>query len=158
LTSAGRHGRAIVSRILALCEASPEREACGLVLAFGEEREVLEIPNVADRYHAANPALHPRAARDGYVMDPGALLRVHRSLDAGAGRIVAVWHSHVGAGAEFSAQDRADALVDGVPVLPGVEYLVVGLRAGRAREIRAYRFDGRDYVDVSGWTGERPVD
>jgi proteasome lid subunit RPN8/RPN11 len=158
LSSAGRHGPDVVARIVALCESRPERESCGLVLALGEARQVVEIPNVADRYHAANPALHPRTARDGYVMDPGALLRVHRALDADDGRIVAVWHSHVEGGAELSVQDRSDALIDGVPVLPGAEYVVVGLRAGRAREIRAYRFDGRDYVDASGWPGERPVD
>jgi proteasome lid subunit RPN8/RPN11 len=135
-----------VARIVALCEADPEREACGFVLARGREHEVVAVPNAADRYHAASPELHPRTSRDGYVMDAHALLRIHRSIDATGARMVAVWHSHVGCDADFSDQDRADALAGGAPVLPGVEYVVVGLRRGRATEVRAFRFDGSDYV------------
>ncbi len=150
LAASARYGRDVVARIVALCEARPDQESCGFVLARGDTREVLEVPNVADRWHAASPHLHPRTVRDGYVMDPTALLRVHRSLEASGGRILAVWHSHVDADARFSEQDRADALVDGDPVLPGVEYVVVALRGGRAREVRAYRFDGRTYVAAPG--------
>ena len=146
LTAAARYGPAVVARIVALCEADPEREACGFVLARGEEHEVVGVPNAADRHHAASPQLHPRTSRDGYVMDAHVLLEIHRTIDATGARMVAVWHSHVDGEAVFSDQDRADALADSVPVLPGVEYIVVGLRRGHAAEVRAYRFDGSDYV------------
>ncbi len=148
--ASARYGGDVVARIVALCEAQPHQESCGLVLARGEAREVLEVPNVADRWHAANPHQHPRTVRDGSVRDPTALLAVLRSLEGSGGRIAAVWHSHVDAGARFSEEDLAEALVAGVPVLPGVEYVVVGLRGGRAREVRAYRFDGRTYVAAPG--------
>lgn len=155
--AAARHGDAVVARIVALCEARPEQEACGVVLARGAAREVVEVPNVADRFHAASPQLHPRTSRDGYVMEPRSLLRIHRALALDGGRIVAVWHSHVEAGAAFSAQDRADALVDGAPALPGVDYIVVGLRGGRAHDLRVVRFDGSSFVDAVGSSGERTV-
>ncbi len=144
------HGADVIAAIVALCEARPAEESCGLVIERDGARRVLEIPNAADRFHAANPFLHPRTARDGYVMDPGALVRVFRQVDQDGGRVVAVWHSHVDGSASFSAQDRADAFVEGAPVLPGVEYVVVGMRAGRATEVRAWRFDGADWVDTAG--------
>ena len=144
------YGAAVLARVAALCEADPEREACGLVVrrAPGAPLEALAIPNVADRYHAADPARFPRTSRDAYLMDPAAQLRLLRELDASGGAVVAVWHSHVEVGAYFSAKDRADAAVEGQPAVPGAEYLVLGVRGGRVTEVRRFTWDGRDYVDA----------
>jgi proteasome lid subunit RPN8/RPN11 len=106
------------------------------------------IPNVADRYHAVDPERFPRTSRDSYLMDPKEQLRVHRELEAWGGEIVAVWHSHVETGAYFSAKDRADAIVDGAPAVPGADYLVLGVRGGRVAEVRRYRWDGKDFVEA----------
>jgi proteasome lid subunit RPN8/RPN11 len=81
-------------------------------------------------------------------MDPKEQLRVHRDLDAWGGEIAAVWHSHVETGAYFSAKDRADAIVDGAPAVPGADYLVLGVRGGRVTEVRRYRWDGKDFVET----------
>ncbi len=124
----------LIARLRALCEADPGRESCGFVVRRGGALEVVQVPNVADRYHAADPGRFPRTSRDSYLMDPRAQLRVHEDLAASGGRIVAVWHSHVEAGAYFSEKDRADALVEGAPVLPDAEYLVLGLRGGKVVE------------------------
>lgn len=139
---------ALVGRLRALCEADPEREACGFVVRRGGALEVVPVENVADRYHAQDPAAFPRTSRQSYLMDPRAQLRLHRELAASGGEIVAVWHSHVEAGAYFSAKDRADATVDGAPVIPGAEYLVLGLRGGRVAEVRSFRFEGGDFVEA----------
>ena len=139
---------ALMARLVGLCEADPAREVCGFVVRRGAALEVVPVPNVADRYHAADPERFPRTSRDGYLMDPKAQLRLHRELEGGGGEIVAVWHSHVETGAYFSEKDRADAVVDGVQAVPGAEYLVLGLRGGRVTEARRFRWDGREFVEA----------
>jgi [CysO sulfur-carrier protein]-S-L-cysteine hydrolase len=137
----------VLARIAALCEADPAREVCGFLVRRGGALEVVPIPNVADRYHAADPERFPRTSRDSYLMDPRAQLRLHRELEAAGGEIVAVWHSHVEVGAYFSAKDAADAVVEGVPQVPGAEYLVVGVRGGRATEARRFVLEGGAFVE-----------
>jgi hypothetical protein len=51
-------------------------------------------------------------------------------------------------GAYFSAKDRADAAVDGKPVVPGAEYLVLGVRSGRVTEVKRYRWEDGDFAEV----------
>ena len=73
--SAVDYGNAVVGRIAALCEAEPEREVCGFVVLRSGALEVVPIENVADRYHARDPARFPRTSRESYLMDPRAQLR-----------------------------------------------------------------------------------
>ena len=138
----------LLDRLRALCEADPAREVCGFVVRRAGALEAVPVPNVADRYHARDPEQFPRTSRDGYLMDPRAQLRVHEELAANGGELVAVWHSHVEVGAYFSEKDRADAVVDGVQLVPGAEYLVLGVRGGRVDEVKRYRFDGEGFVEV----------
>ena len=137
----------LMARLAALCEADPEREVCGFLVRRGGALEVVPVGNAADRYHAADPARFPRTSRDSYLMDPKEQLRVHREVEAGKGVIAAIWHSHVEVGAYFSAKDRADAVVDGVPTVPGAEYLVLGVRDGRVTEVKRFAWDGRDFAE-----------
>ncbi len=141
------YGPEIVARLAALCEADPAREACGFVVRRDGALHVVPVANVADRYHAADPASFPRTSRDSYLMDPRDQLRVHRELEAWGGEIAAVWHSHVEVGAYFSEKDRADAVVDGVQTVPGAEYLVLGVRGGRVTEVKRFRLDGEAFVE-----------
>jgi [CysO sulfur-carrier protein]-S-L-cysteine hydrolase len=147
LVSETVYGAALLARIAALCEADPEREVCGFVVRRGDALEVEPVPNLADRYHARDPEGFPRTSRDGYLMDPRVQLRLHEQLEAEGGAIVAVYHSHVEVGAYFSAKDRADAVVDGIPVLPGAEYLVFGLKAGRVSEKKRFVLLGGEFVE-----------
>jgi len=142
-----QYGAAVLARLRSLCEADPERETCGFVIRRAGALEVVPIPNVADRYHAADPAHFPRTSRDSYLLDPRVQLRTLQDADAAGAVVVAVWHSHVEVGAYFSAKDRADAVVDGVQQVPGAEYLVLGVKAGRVTEIRRYRLVGGEFVE-----------
>jgi proteasome lid subunit RPN8/RPN11 len=142
-----RYDTEVLARIRELCEADPEREVCGFVVLTGGVLQVIPVPNVADRYHERDPARFPRTSRTSYLMEPRAQLRVHESLLDGQGEIVAVWHSHVEVGAYFSDKDRADALVDGEPLLPGAEYLVFGVKGGKVEETRRYVLDGGGFVE-----------
>jgi proteasome lid subunit RPN8/RPN11 len=146
--SGARYPPDVLGAIAALCEADPGREVCGFVVSRAGRLEVVPIENVADRYHALDPVRFPRTSRESYLMDPKAQLRVHEELHAAGGELVAVWHSHVEVGAYFSAKDRADALVDGAPLLPGTEYLVVGVTGGRVTETRRFRFERGDFVEA----------
>lgn len=137
----------LLAGIAALCEAEPDREVCGFVLRRGGALEAVPVPNAADRYHARDPAQFPRTSRDSYLMDPREQLRIHEALLKDGGEIAAAWHSHVEVGAYFSAKDRADALVDGVPVLPGAEYLVLAVARGRVTDARRYAFERGEFVE-----------
>ncbi len=141
------YGPEIVARLVALCEADPGHEVCGFVVRRDGALHVLQIPNAADRYHAADPARFPRTSVDSYLMDPKEQLRVHRELESWGGEIAAVWHSHVECGAYFSDKDRADAVVEGVQAVPGAEYLVLGVRGGRVTEVKRFRFEDGAFVE-----------
>jgi [CysO sulfur-carrier protein]-S-L-cysteine hydrolase len=138
----------IVARLAALCEADPEREVCGLLVRRGGALHVVPVANAADRYHAVDPERFPRTSRDSYLMDPKDQLRVHRELETWGGEIAAVWHSHVEVGAYFSAKDRADAVMDGQPAVPGADYLVLGVRGGRVTEVKRFRWESGDFTEV----------
>ena len=139
---------AAIARIVTLCEAEPHREACGFVIRKGGVLLVEPIANVADRYHAADPVQFPRTSLDSYLMDPKEQLRVHKDLEATGGAIAVVWHSHVETGAYFSQKDRADAVIDGSPAVPGAEYLVLGLRRGRVIEVKRFAWDGETFAEA----------
>lgn len=146
--SAPAYGPELLARLVALCEADPAREVCGFLVRREGELDVVPVENVADRYHAADPVAFPRTSRDSFLMDPRAQLRVHQELAAGGGEIVAVYHSHVEAGAYFSEKDRADAVVDGLQLLPGAEYLVLGVREGRVTEVKRFRYEAGSFVEI----------
>lgn len=140
------YGREMLARIASLCEVDPEHEACGFVVRRAGGLEMVPIPNVADRYHDADPAHFPRTSRSSYFMDPRAQVRVLTELDATGGAVVAIWHSHVELGAYFSAMDRAEAVIDGVQQVPGAEYLVFGMKGGRVTESKRYRLEDGEFV------------
>ena len=104
----------LAPRLAALAEADPEREVCGFVVAGpGGEHAVLPVRNVAG------------ASGERYEIDPAAHLALARRLRADGGRIVAVYHSHVDGPARLSATDLEHALDGGLPVLPGVDQVVI---------------------------------
>ncbi len=142
------YGEEVLARIAALCEADPEREVCGFVVRRGGALEVVPVANVADRYHARDPERFPRTSRHSYLMDPRAQLRVLEEVETSGASVVAVWHSHVEVGAYFSAKDRDDAVVDGVQQVPGAEYLVLGVRAGRVTEVKRFVWDGAEFAEA----------
>jgi len=122
-------------------------ECCGLLLA--DANGVLRfqvIPNIAGTAEGA--ATSGRGQRDGYVMDPKALLLALEAAERAQGSLWAIVHSHPDVGAYFSREDRHMALGGGdEPLWPGVRYLVVSVRAGNVDGARLYTWDatGRDF-------------
>ena len=149
VTDLVRYPPEALARVIELCEADPESEVCGFIVRREETLEVVAIDNVADRYHAADPAAFPRTSRDSYLMDPMAQLRLLRDVERCGAALVTVWHSHVEVGAYFSAKDRADAVIDGVQQVPGAEYLVLGVRRGRVTEVKRYLHTGTEFIEIA---------
>jgi len=76
-------------------------EGCGLVLADAHGAlSFAPIANIAGTAEAR--ATSNRTGRDGYVMEPKALLTVLDSAERAGGRLYAIVHSHPDVGAYFS--------------------------------------------------------
>ena len=116
-------------------------ECCGLLLADPAGKLRFQpIANIAGT--AAGAATSTRSPRDGYVMDPKELLSALETSDRAGGNLWAIVHSHPDVGAYFSNEDRSMALGGGSePLWPGVQYLVVSVRAARVDGARLYRWD-----------------
>ncbi len=54
--------------------------------------------------------------------------RVRRPLQERGERIRVIYHTHVDVGAYFSEEDKTQATWDDNPILPGIFYLVCGIR------------------------------
>src|SRR5256885_13519870 len=124
-------------------------ECCGLLLAGASGALRFQpIANVAGTPQAA--ATSARTQRDGYVMDPQALLRTLEATERAGGHLWGIVHSHPDAGAYFSIEDRHMALGGGEePLWPGVRYLVVSVKASGVDGVRLYTWDPgrRDFID-----------
>ena len=116
-------------------------ECCGLLLADASGALRFEpIANVAGTPQGA--ATSARTQRDGYVMDPKALLATLDATERAGGRLWGIVHSHPDVGAYFSSEDRNMALGGGrEPLWPGVRYLVVSVRSGQVDGARLYTWE-----------------
>lgn len=96
----------------ALAEAP--REACGLILRRAGDSLLLRGDNAAP-----DPTRH-------YLIGAETLEQVKAAARVGWAP-VAVYHSHLNGELFLSAGDRADAVLNGRPVLPGMLYLVLSV-------------------------------
>ncbi len=125
-------------------EARYPNEACGLVFEGPAGRRAQAMANALDLYHARDPDHFPRTARTGYLMEPREQLAALEAAEQAGERLCAIFHSHADVGAYFSEEDMAMALDDrGEPLQPGVEYLVLSVRAGRCDAIKGFRLEGQ---------------
>lgn len=123
-------------------EAYPrDEEACGYLTGPAGDPlladEAVELENLANKYHRADPEGHPRTGREYFKVNA---LRFERALGEGAaaGRPVKVFfHSHLDCGAYFSAEDAASMTLGGTgePTY-ALAYLVTAVDHG---EITAHR-------------------
>lgn len=131
---------------IAHCEAAYPSEGCGVFVADAAGAiSARPMANVIDRYHARDPVRFPRTARTAYLFDPREQLAVFDAAEAAGGRVAGIFHSHADVGAYFSDEDRAMALADGQPLMPGVFYLVISVR-GRADALRVFTWMEGDFI------------
>ena len=111
-------------------EAYPE-EACGMISGKIEEEHHLEavhpMKNMMDHYHAQDPEAYPRTNRNAYMIEPIEQVKLERKLKKQQRCLKIIYHTHPDVGAYFSSKDKADALWNGDPRQPGLQYLVCGI-------------------------------
>ncbi len=124
-------------------------ESCGVIVARGAERRVVPCRNVQNELNARDPVRHPRDARTAYYIDPTDLLRIVR-LEGEGFAVAVIYHSHVEAGAYFSATDTRQALVGDEPAYPGATYVVTSVVSGRVEAVAAFRWhpERREFLPV----------
>lgn len=107
-------------------------EACGVCLAHATEPDAIvrvrSLTNVAE---------DPRRA---FAFDDLEHLRLLREADAQGERVRAFFHSHPDGEPVLSAADLEGALVSGVPLWPGVDWIVVATRAAAVHDARRFTF------------------
>lgn len=126
----------IPSDILGRCyahgrETYPE-EGCGVLSGPDNGGADLDgwhpIDNILNRMHTEEPERYPRTAANGYLIEPGKMMRLEKELAVRGHKIKVIFHTHVDVGAYFSEEDITRALWAGRPVLPGIAYLVCGIK------------------------------
>jgi [CysO sulfur-carrier protein]-S-L-cysteine hydrolase len=148
----GWAGAALARELASVAEAEPGREVCGFVVVdrwgtpgLAPMRNVVGAPEEA----GGTPG-DPRLA---YRIDPVGHLALARRLRVQGGRIVAVYHSHVDGPALPSRADLAEALMDGLPVLPGVDQVLIATAGGKVTDIRVFRWSGGVLADAGPLPG-----
>jgi proteasome lid subunit RPN8/RPN11 len=139
-----------LAQIKAHAEAEYPAECCGVLLlrtSAGTERVLLPCRNIQDELHARDPVKHPRDSRTAYFIAPKDLLTIGRREGDGY-RVAVIYHSHIDAGAYFSATDRRNALINGEPTYPDAIYVVLSVVNGKVADAQAFVWDAaiRDFA------------
>lgn len=109
-------------------------ECCGLIAGRAEDpyRAVYRVTNVMTKKHLSDSVAFPRDAHHAYYMSEVEYLRAQREAEKAGDHITAVYHSHVGADAYLSEEDRAYAEHPLFP-FPGAAQIVLSF-AGKSME------------------------
>ena len=139
------------ARVREQAEAEYPAECCGVLLTRADaepHRLLLPCKNVQSELHAKDPQRHPRDARTAYFIDPKDLLAIGRREGQGYG-VDVIYHSHIDAGAYFSATDKQNALMNGEPFYPAATYVVVSVMEGKVADIRGFVWQqaAREFVE-----------
>ncbi len=114
--------RPLVNRLLALAQAHPETEVCGLVgWRAGAEPTFYPVANVAE------------APGRLFRMDPREQIAAMKAMRERGERLFAIYHSHPQGPARPSATDLAEA------AYPEALYLICALGTEGVLELAAYR-------------------
>jgi proteasome lid subunit RPN8/RPN11 len=123
-----------------------DEEACGYI--EGPESDALfadravELPNLANKYHAVDPEGHPRTGREYFKINA---LKFERAISEGvtAARPVKVFfHSHLDCGAYFSAEDAASMTMGGGEgPTHELSYLVTAVDRGQVTAHKLFIWD-----------------
>ena len=119
-----------LDHIRTLAERAYPEECCGLLIGHDRPGGCVAVIRIVE---SAN--VRRDRARDRFEIDPQIRIAVERELRDGPERVVGHYHSHPDHPALPSATDLEMAFE------PSLIWLIVGVTAGRAGEINAYRLD-----------------
>ena len=131
-----------------------DEEACGYLEGPGTEPllvdRAVELENLANKYHKADPEGHPRTGREYFKINS---LKFERAIGEGrdgARPVKVFFHSHLDCGAYFSKEDAASMRMggDGDPTYE-LAYLVTAVDKGEVTAHKLFVWDPgvRDFVE-----------
>lgn len=122
-----RISKQLLDEVAAHALEDPGNEVCGLV-AVTDDGE----PTATAVLRATNIHASPMK----FEIDPMELLRLHNEIEDRGQVLGAIYHSHVRSPPYPSQTD-----VNFARSWPGIEWLIIGLAAGREPELRSYLID-----------------
>jgi proteasome lid subunit RPN8/RPN11 len=145
LAEVERAGRAAYGR---------DEEACGYLEGPAGEPllvdRAVELENLANKYHKADPEGHPRTGREYFKINS---LKFERAINEGRDKarpVKVFFHSHLDCGAYFSKEDAASMRMggDGDPTYE-LAYLVTAVDKGEVTAHKLFVWDAgaRDFVE-----------
>ena len=124
----------LLDEVVAHALEDPGNEVCGLVAVAGDgERDAVRV------YRAHNVHESPMK----FEIDPQELLALHNAIEDEGYELGAIYHSHVRSPPYPSQTD-----VNFAASWPGVEWIIVGLKAGAEPQVRSYLIDGGAIEEV----------
>jgi proteasome lid subunit RPN8/RPN11 len=125
---------AVLAEAVRHLEACYPDEGCGVLVSGPDGMRWAALRNAYGSWAARDPVGFPRSARTAFLFEPSEWLALMREADGAAERVACIVHSHPDGQAAFSADDASQAAPAGLPLLPGVDYLVVSLVQGEAKQ------------------------
>jgi proteasome lid subunit RPN8/RPN11 len=130
--------RLLMERIHKHLESGYPNESCGVML--GKDGLITEVV-AADNERTGQPPTGRESARNRYLIDPLAYLKIERDADKRGLQILGIYHSHPDVAARPSQFDLDDAW-------PNFSYLIVSVAKGKAVESNSWRLrDDRSVFD-----------
>jgi len=131
-------------------------EACGYLSGpLGDPllcAQAIELENLANKYHRADPEGHPRTGREYFKINTLKFERAIKDAESAAQPVKVFFHSHLDCGAYFSAEDAASMTMGGDQA-PSYElaYLVTAVDRGEVTAHKLFVWDGveRAFVESS---------
>jgi proteasome lid subunit RPN8/RPN11 len=127
--------RSLLDELIAHARAEEPNECCG-VLAV----ELGSPPQAVRVHRAVNTAASPLR----FEVDGRELLRAIDEIERDDLELGGIYHSHTRT-APYPSQTDINFAAN----WPGVEWIIVGLAAGEAPEVRSYLIDGGDVQEVA---------
>lgn len=139
-----------------------DAEACGYLVGPADEPlvcdEAVVMPNMANKLHEMDPETYFRTARTFFAFNEKRFDDAVRRGGESGRPVKVLYHSHLDAGAYFSATDRAVMSMGSPPEKEGdparlgpgpawpLAFLVTSVREGVVDAHELFVWDGRDFV------------
>ncbi|MBL7684796.1 MAG: M67 family metallopeptidase [Deltaproteobacteria bacterium] len=142
----------VIQQICLHAEREYPSEACGMIIGpQGKENAigVFPIRNIQDELHQKDPKTYTRDSRTAYFMDPKQMKIVEKEAAHKGFDLKVIYHSHPDHEVYFSDEDRLMAAPWGEPNLPGVVWVVISVKNGKAVAASEFEWsdEKKDYVE-----------
>jgi proteasome lid subunit RPN8/RPN11 len=125
----------LLGEIVAHAQEDPAVECCGVVaVAPGSPAQAMRVHRALNKHNSALK----------FEIDGTELVKLYNEIDGDGYELGGIYHSHV-----RSAPYPSQTDINFAAKWPGVEWIIIGLAAGREPEARSYLIDGDQVKEVS---------